>query len=121
MNHLMEQMPFTKVYVYNPSVVSTDDPNKDFKILTYGTSRNQDLIGKLERGAYSSVRYYINPVSFKPSISVFNSKDYVGKVNTLGDKPFPCQKLMMMMIKLWVTCKYIRCYVGCWHSRKRFK
>ena len=92
-DHLMEQMPFTKDYVYNPSVISTDDPNKDFKILTYGTSRNQDLIGKLERGAYSSVRYYINPVSFKPSISVFNSKDYVGKVNTLGDKPFPLPRI----------------------------
>jgi len=92
-DHLMEQRPFSKDLTYNPSVIDTDDPNKDFKILTYATSRNQDLIGKLERGAYSSVRYYINPVSFEPSISVFNSKNYVGKVNTLGDKPFPLPKI----------------------------
>lgn len=92
-DHLMEQRPFSKDFTYNPSVIDTDDPNKDFKILTYATSRNQDLIGKLERGAYSSVRYYINPVSFEPSISVFNSKNYVGKVNTLGDKPFPLPRI----------------------------
>ena len=48
--------------------------------------RDRDLIGKLERGAYSSVRYYVNPVSFVPTISVFNAKDYQGKANNLGDK-----------------------------------
>ena len=66
--------------------MSKDDPNKDFKILQHSTNFNQDLIGKLERGAYASVRYYINPVSFKPSISVFNSNNYIGKANNLGDK-----------------------------------
>ena len=89
----MEQSPFERDFVYTPSVIDSDDPHKNFKILSYGTSRNQDLIGKLERGAYSSVRYYINPVSFKPSISVFNSKDYIGKVNTLGDKPFSLPRI----------------------------
>ena len=90
---LMEQDPFETDFVYTPSVIDSDNPHKNFKILTYGTSRNQDLIGKLERGAYSSVRYYINPVSFKPSISVFNSKNYIGKVNTLGDKPFSLPRI----------------------------
>ena len=71
---LMESEPYGQDYIFTPGVMSTDDPNKDFKILTYATNRNQDLIGKLERGAFSSVRYYINPVSFKPVISVFNSK-----------------------------------------------
>ena len=83
---LMESEPYGQDYIFTPGVMSTDDPNKDFKILTYATNRNQDLIGKLERGAFSSVRYYINPVSFKPVISVFNSKDYMGKANNLGDK-----------------------------------
>ena len=83
---IMESKPYENDFVYKPGVISSDDPNKDFKILTYATNRNQDLIGKLERGAYSSVRYYVNPVSFAPTISVFNSKDYQGKANNLGDK-----------------------------------
>ena len=54
------------------------DPKKDFKILEYTMDRNQDLIGKLERGAYSSIRYYINPVSFKPNYDrVFKKSDYI--------------------------------------------
>lgn len=90
---LMESKPFRTKYTYKPGVISTDDPNKDFKILTYATNRNQDLIGKLERGAYSSQRYYVNPVSFKPTISVFNSKDYQGKANNLGDKQVSLPKI----------------------------
>ena len=62
-------------------------------ILTYSTNRNQDLIAKLERGAYSSVRYYVNPVSFKPSISVFKSDDYLGKANNLGEKEIELPKI----------------------------
>ena len=83
---IMESKPYNVDFVFSPGIISTDDPNRDFKILTYATNRNQDLIGKLERGAYSSVRYYVNPVSFVPSISVFNSDDYQGKANNLGDK-----------------------------------
>ena len=51
------------------------------------------MIGKLERGAYSSYRYYINPVSFKPIISVFKSDDYVGKTSNLGDKEVSLPKI----------------------------
>ncbi len=83
---IMESKPYKVNFIYSPGIISSDDPNKDFKILTYSTNRNQDLIGKLERGAYSSVRYYINPVSFVPSISVFKADDYQGKANNLGDK-----------------------------------
>ena len=83
---IMESKPHDVDFVFSPGIISTDDPNRDYKILTYTTNRNQDLIGKLERGAYSSVRYYINPVSFIPSISVFKSDDYQGKANNLGDK-----------------------------------
>ena len=73
LDKIMESDPYRRNFSYTPGVISSEDPNRDFKILTYATNRNQDLIGKLERGAYSSVRYYINPVSFKPSISVFNT------------------------------------------------
>ena len=73
-------------FKFTPGIISSNDPKKDFKILRYNIDRNQDLIGKLERGAYSSVRYYVNPVSFVPTISVFNAKDYQGKANNLGDK-----------------------------------
>jgi len=83
---LIKQEPYEKDYVYQPGVINSEDPLKDYKIVRYNINRNQDLIGKLERGAFSSVRYYINPVSFKPVISVFNSKDYMGKANNLGDK-----------------------------------
>ena len=42
----------------------------------------------MQRGAYSSERYYINPVSFKPDIRHFKSKDYMGEggINNLGDE-----------------------------------
>ena len=83
---IMESKPYNVDFVYSPGIISTDDPNRDFKILTYATNRNQDLIGKVESGAYSSQRYYINPVSFIPTISVFKSDDYQGKANNLGDK-----------------------------------
>ena len=86
LDKIKESDPYRRNFSYTPGVISSEDPNRDFKILTYATNRNQDLIGKLERGAYSSVRYYINPVSFKPSISVFKSDDYLGKANNLGEK-----------------------------------
>ena len=90
---IMESKPYKVDFVFSPGIISTDDPNRDFKILTYATNRNQDLIGKLERGAYSSQRYYINPVSFIPTISVFKSDDYQGKANNLGDKEVALPKI----------------------------
>ena len=92
-DNLMEQKPYNETFFYTPGVISSDDPKKDFKITKYFINRNQDLIGKLERGAYSSYRYYINPVSFKPSISVFKSDDYVGKASNLGDKQVSLPKI----------------------------
>ena len=90
---LMEQDPYEKDFKFTPGVISSDDPGKDFKITKYAINRNQDLIGKLERGAYSSQRYYINPVSFKPSISVFTSDNYQGKANNLGDQEIQLPKI----------------------------
>ena len=92
-DNLMEQKPYKKTFRFTPGVISSNDSKKDFKILRYNIDRNQDLIGKLERGAYSSYRYYINPVSFKPIISVFKSDDYVGKTSNLGDKEVSLPKI----------------------------
>ena len=82
---LVEQEPFDRDYRYAPNVISTEDPNKDFKIIEYNINQNIDLMNKLERGAYSSQRYYINPVSFAPYINHFKSSDYVDNIKTLGD------------------------------------
>ena len=92
LDELMEKT-LRKEFSFAPGVISSDDPKKDFKILQYGIDRNQDLIAKLERGAYSSQRYYINPVSFKPSISVFNSNNYVEKLSNLGDQTISLPKV----------------------------
>ena len=93
LDKIMESKPYRRNFSYTPGVISSEDPNRDFKILTYSTNRNQDLIAKLERGAYSSVRYYVNPVSFAPTISVFNSNDYMGKANNLGEKEISLPKI----------------------------
>ena len=87
-DNLINQDPFEQDYTYSPGVVKFDDPSKDFKIIKYSIDRNQDLMGKLQRGAYSSERYYINPVSFKPDIRHFKSTDYMGDdgINNLGDE-----------------------------------
>ena len=87
-DNLIDQEPFEQDYTYSPGVVKFDDPGKDFKIIKYSIDRNQDLMGKLQRGAYSSERYYINPVSFKPDIRHFKSTDYMGEdgINNLGDE-----------------------------------
>ena len=63
--------------------------------MRYGINRNQDLIAKLERGAFSSQRYYVNPVSFKPSISVFKASDYLKEsgMSKLGAKPIDLPKI----------------------------
>ena len=87
-DNLIDQSPSSEDYTYTPGVVKFDDPSKDFKIIKYNIDRNQDLLGKLRRGAYSSERYYINPVSFKPDIRHFKSSDYMGDdgINNLGDQ-----------------------------------
>jgi len=91
---LIEQKPFKENYLYSPGVIDKYDPKKDFKILQYGIDRNQDLIGKLERGAYSSIRYYINPVTFglSPNV-VFNAEKYINKTSNLGSKNITLPKI----------------------------
>jgi len=45
---LISQEPYEEKFVYTPNVVDFQDPRNNFKILDYGTNKNQDLIGKLE-------------------------------------------------------------------------
>ena len=85
-DNLINQDPYEQDFTYSPGVVKSNDPYKDFKIAKYTIDRNQDLLDKLRKGAYSSERYYINPVSFEPDIRHFKSSDYRGKVNNLGDE-----------------------------------
>ena len=94
-DNLIDEKPFKKKYIFTPSVINTEDANRDFKILRYGINRNQDLIAKLERGAFSSQRYYVNPVSFKPSISVFKASDYLKEsgMSKLGSKPIDLPRI----------------------------
>ena len=93
-DNLITEKPFKEDYIFNPGIIDKDDPKKDFTILQYNIDKNQDLIGKLERGAYSSMRYYINPVSFglSPDI-VFNSKKYINKTSNLGNKPITLPRI----------------------------
>ena len=94
-DNLIDEKPFKKKYIFTPGVINTEDANRDFKILRYGINRNQDLIAKLERGAFSSQRYYVNPVSFKPSISVFKASDYLKEsgMSKLGSKPIDLPRI----------------------------
>ena len=85
-DNLMSQEPYPETFAYTPAIINIADPRKDFKILEYTLDRNQDLLGKLERGAYASERYYINPVSFKPNYDrIFRKNQYI-EAPTLGDK-----------------------------------
>ena len=74
-------------YTYAPKVVDNKDPDKDFKILSYQTTYNQNLIQNLERGAYCSYRMYYNPYSSSfttPQQGLFKVSDYAEKMENLG-------------------------------------
>ena len=87
---LIRNEPFSEKYVYAPGIIDTDDTTKDFKILEFTTSRNQNLLENLERGAYCSHRQYMNPLTFEytPSTqTIFKTEDYTGKIENLGADP----------------------------------
>ena len=73
-------------YVYNEINVNSVDfvptpdlPTLDRKILSYSIIKNQDIIGNLKTGAYSSERRFFDPVTFRLSggqQGEFNSKRY---------------------------------------------
>ena len=84
---LIATEPVSKEYIYTPKVIDGDDPNKDFKILEFATSKNQNLIENLERGAYCTYRMYYNPVDStftSPQQGIFKLSNYVDKFENLG-------------------------------------
>ena len=85
---LIRTPPYPEKYVYAPGIIDTDDTTKDFKILEFKTTRNQNLIENLERGAYCSNRTYLNPVTFEytpTTQKIFTLEDYSGKIENLGE------------------------------------
>ena len=88
-DQLIDQEPFKEKYVYTPGVVDYKKKGNDFKILEYSTSKNQNLLENLERGAYCSHRKYLNPLTFEYTPSpqtIFKLDDYSGKIkNLVGD------------------------------------
>ena len=85
---LIRTPPYPEKYVYAPGIIDTDDTTKDFKILEFKTTKNQNLIENLERGAYCSNRTYLNPLTFEYTPitqKIFKLEDYSGKIENLGE------------------------------------
>ena len=84
---LIASDPFEEKYVYAPGIIDSDDETKDYNILEFSTSKNQNLLDNLERGAFCSHRKYLNPLTFEytpPSQTIFKLEDYSGKIENLG-------------------------------------
>ena len=84
---LIAQPPYEIEYTYSPNVVDNQDPDADFKILSYETTYNQNLIQNLERGAYCSYRMFYNPYSMSfttPEQGLFQVSKSAEKMENLG-------------------------------------
>ena len=82
---LIESTPYGTAYNY--SEVIDKQADNDHKILRYHTSLNEDVLGKLQRGAYCSYRTFFNPLTFEytdPSKGKFKLEDYKGKAKSMG-------------------------------------
>jgi hypothetical protein len=79
---------FTEVNQSSVEFEGTADlSSNDFKILSYMTEQNQNLIEKLRMGTYSSYRTFYNPLTFEftdPQKGLFKLEDYAGKAKNLG-------------------------------------
>ena len=85
---LIRNEPFDTKYTYAPGIIDSNYGSKDFKILEFSTSKNQNLLENLERGAYCSHRIYLNPLTFEytaASQRIFKLDDYSGKIENLGE------------------------------------
>ena len=84
---LASSEPFSEKYYYRPGTINTTDTDKDYNILEYKTTLNNDLIKNLERGAYCSQRMYFNPLDFTftpQSKGLFSQNTYVDKTEFTG-------------------------------------
>ena len=83
---LIASDPFPEKYFYTQ--VKKMDVANDYKILKYTTAKNEDLMQKLQRGAYCSQRTFFNPLTFTytaPPDGKFELKDYQDKTQNLGN------------------------------------
>ena len=84
---LIANTPFEREYSYEPGIVDNNDPDKDYKILSFSTVRNQKLIENLQKGSYCTYRMYYNPVSAtftSPEQGLFKTSSYSEKMENLG-------------------------------------
>jgi len=84
---LCTQEPYEQQYTYQPGILDVDDPNKDFRIIQHNTTKNNNFVDNLERGAYCTQRMYYNPLDGKfttQAQGTFTTKKYEGKLNNLG-------------------------------------
>ncbi len=82
---LIESTPYETAYNYSEVIDMQAD--NDHKILRYHTSLNEDVLGKLQRGAYCSYRTFFNPLTFEytdPTRGKFKLEDYKGKAKSMG-------------------------------------
>ena len=83
LDSIIDGKPVAKYY----SSEVIDKTNNDFKIIRYSTSLNEDVLGKLQRGAYCSYRIFFDPLTFNytdPAKGLFKLEDYRKKSATLG-------------------------------------
>ena len=76
-------------YTYTQVNQTGFERDNDFKILSYKTERNQNLLEKLRLGSYASYRIFYNPLTFEftdPQKGTFTTDDYVSGVKNLGQK-----------------------------------
>tara|TARA_B100000131_G_scaffold69243_1_gene65553 strand:- start:3353 stop:4615 length:1263 start_codon:yes stop_codon:yes gene_type:complete len=82
LDSIIDSKPVAKYY----SSEVIEQGNNDFKIIRYSTSLNEDVLGKLQRGAYCSYRIFFDPLTFSytdPTKGAFKLEDYKGAA-TLG-------------------------------------
>jgi len=92
--------PKKATYIYSPTTVTYDENenkvNNDFKILSYITEKNQNLIEKLRLGTYASHRMFFNPLDFSFSNyqeGVFSLDKYSNKTENLGSRDLRLPKV----------------------------
>jgi len=81
LDDLISQSP-KEIYTYTE--VSRKEDDHDHNIISYNTSKNEDIIEKLRLGAYSSNRVFYNPLNFTFPSKTFKLEDYSGNSKNLG-------------------------------------
>jgi len=87
LDKLIKKKPKATYYYSEVSLAYDNEErkiNNDRKILTYSVDRNQNLIEKLRMGAYSSERYYFNPLTFESVKIGYDENLYKETVKHLG-------------------------------------